>query len=106
MTTPCAAGASITVTESPQHPGILYIGASLQDGTAGRVQIAVTRAEWDALVAGIKAEERERIANHVRELRAAARDLAAQTGGSLLDVGFHAQDEALSSVLYAIGGQP
>ena len=52
-----AAGDCITVTESTQHPGILYIGTSLQDGTAGRVQIAVTRAEFAALAAGIKAGE-------------------------------------------------
>jgi hypothetical protein len=53
-------GECITVTESGQHPGILYIGTE-KNGQPGRKQLTVTRAEWDAHVAGIAGAERERI---------------------------------------------
>jgi hypothetical protein len=61
----CAAGDCITVTESTTHPGVIHIGTQ-HDGQAGRAQLTVTRGEWEAFVAGIKAEERDRI----RELAA------------------------------------
>jgi hypothetical protein len=56
----CSAGDCITVTESTTHPNVIHIGTQ-HDGQAGRAQLTVTRGEYDAFVAGIKAEERERI---------------------------------------------
>jgi Domain of unknown function (DUF397) len=56
----CSAGDCITVTESTEHPGVIHIGTR-HDGEPGRVQLTVTRGEWEAFVAGIKAEERDRI---------------------------------------------
>jgi hypothetical protein len=56
----CSAGDCITVTESTQHPGVIHIGTQ-HDGQPGSAQLTVTRGEWEAFVAGIKAEERDRI---------------------------------------------
>jgi hypothetical protein len=55
----CSAGDCITVTESTTHPGVIHIGTR-HDGQPGRAQLTVTRGEWEAFVAGIKAEERTR----------------------------------------------
>jgi hypothetical protein len=56
----CSAGDCITVTESTQHPNVIHI-STRHDGQPGRAQLTVTKGEYEAFVAGIKAEERERI---------------------------------------------
>jgi hypothetical protein len=58
--TSCAAGDCITVTESTTHPNVIHISTQ-HDGQPGRAQLTVTRGEYEAFVAGIKAEERDRI---------------------------------------------
>jgi hypothetical protein len=63
----CSAGDCITVTESTTHPNVIHISTQ-HDGQPGRAQLTVTRAEYEAFVAGIKAEERARI----RQLAAGA----------------------------------
>jgi hypothetical protein len=101
----CSAGDCITVTESTTHPNVIHIGTQ-HDGQPGRAQLTVTRGEYEAFVAGIKAEEDERIRAHVTKLKATARRLARKLPpDDPMRMGLEAQDEVMYSVLYAIGGQ-
>jgi hypothetical protein len=63
----CAAGDCITVTESTTHPGVIHIGTQ-HDGQPGRAQLTVTRGEYNAFVAGIKARERDRWKQNARNM--------------------------------------